>query len=368
MKVALVHDYLNQFGGQERVLLNLMDLFPEASIYTLLYDKKVLGNRINGRPIHTSLADNPLIRRYHRLFIPILGHAAQTINLKHNYDLIISNTMGFAKGVRYSKGTHISYIHTPLRYAWEPHEFLGDLFPKPLIWAGTPAIRYVRWQDKRFSRKPDHILANSNYIASKIEKYYDRKATVLHPPIEDHIFYFDPKIEKEDYFLAYGRMIHFKKFPLIARAFKTLGLPLRIVGSGPDEAYIRSIAKRSKNIELIPAIQDDNELRKVIAKARATIVPQLEDFGLVTVESIACGTPVVGYDKGGTAEIIQNGVNGILFNDQSEGAIAQAVQQFTETDFKPEEVSKTADKFKKDRFKKEFMELVESTTSGLYRV
>ena len=363
MKVAIVHDYLNQFGGQERVLLNLMDMFPEAPIYTLLYDKKVLGSRINGRPIHTSIVDNPLIRRYHRLFIPFLGHAAQTLNLKDEYDLIISNTMGFAKGARYSKGAHLSYIHTPLRYAWEPNEFLGDLFPKPLIWAGTPAIRYVRWQDKRFSRRPDHILANSQYIADKIKKYYDRDATVLHPPIEDQKFYFDPSIEKQDYFLAYGRMIHFKKFPLIAKAFKTLGLPLKVVGSGPDEIYIKSMAKRHKNIELIPSMEDDNKLRKIIAGARATIVPQLEDFGLVTAESIACGTPVIGYAKGGTLEIVQDGTNGVLFQDQNDAAIAQAVQKFTEQEFNPEEVAKTADKFKKDRFKKEFTKAVDSVMS-----
>ena len=361
MKVALVHDYLNQFGGQERVLLNLMDMFPDAPIYTLLYDPDILGEYFKDREIHTSAFDNKLIRNNHKLFIPLLGHAAQTINLKDEYDLIISNTMGFAKGVRYSKGTHISYVHTPLRYAWEPNEFLNDLFPKPLIWAGTPAIQYVRWQDKRFSKRPDKLLANSQYIADKVKRFYNRDATVLHPPIEDHLFYFDPKIEKEDYFLAYGRMIHFKKFPLVARVFKTLGLPLKIVGSGPDQKYIQSLAKRTKNIEVIPHIKDDNELRKVISKARATVVPQLEDFGLVTAESIACGTPVIGYNQGGTVEIIENGVNGVLFNEQTEGSVAQAVQEFTEQDFDPKKVSLTSHKFHKESFKENLKEIINST-------
>ena len=367
MKVALVHDYLDQFGGQERVLFNLMDMFPDAPVYTILYEPKSLGKHINGRKVKTSIANSPLIRRYHRLFIPILGHAAQTLNLKDNYDLIISNTMGFAKGVRYTKGVHISYVHAPLRYAWEPQEFLGDLFPKPLIWAGTPAIRYVRWQDKRFSRRPDHMLANSQYIADKVKRFYERDATVLHPPIEDHIFRFDPTIPKQDYFLAYGRMIHFKKFPLIVKVFKELGLPLKIVGSGPDEGHVRRSIKNSNNIELVPFIKDNDELRKIISGARATIAPQLEDFGLVTAESVACGTPVVGYNKGGTTEIVQNGINGILFNEQNESSLANAIQRFTEESFNPEQVSKTADKFSKAIFKEKFNNIVDSAMSESHK-
>ncbi len=358
MRVALVHDYLDQFGGQERVLLQLMKLFPEAPIYTLLYEPKTMGKYLSEREIKTSILNNPLVRRHHRLFIPLLGHAAQSLNLKDQYDLIITNTMGFVKGIRYTRGVHIAYNHAPLRYAWEPHAYLNDMFPKALIWAGTPAIRYVRWQDKRFSKRPDYMLANSKHIASKIKEFYGREATVINPPIEDHIFNFDPSIGKQDYFLAFGRIIHYKKFPMIVRAFKELGLPLKIVGNGPDEATLRKEAAGASNIEIFPFIRSDIDLRDIIRKAKATIVPQLEDFGLATVESIACGTPVIGYNRGGTAEIVQSGVNGLLFDEQTEDGLINAVKEFENIRFDPKVIADTAKGYSVSNFRDKFMGVV----------
>ena len=360
MRVALVHDYLDQFGGQERVLLQLMELFPEATIYTLLYEPKTLGRYMEGRKIETSFLNNPLIRRYHRLFIPILGHAAQTLDLKDQYDLIITNTMGFVKGVKYQSGVHISYNHTPLRYAWEPHAYLGDMFPKFMIYAGMPAISYLRWQDKRFSQRPDYMLANSKHIAAKIKKFYGREATVINPPIEDHIFNFDPTFKKQDYYLAFGRIIHYKKFPMVARAFKQLGLPLKIVGSGPDENALRREVSGASNIEIFPFIRTDQDLRDIIRGAKATIVPQLEDFGLSTVESIACGTPVIGYNRGGTAEIVQNGISGLLFEDQSEEGLIDAVKKFETMQFKPSIIADTAKIYSTENFRNKFMGIVDN--------
>jgi len=364
LKVALVHDYLDQFGGQERVLLNMMELFPEAPIYTLLYEPKTMAKHINGRPIHTSILDTPLIRRRHRMFIPVLGHAAQSLKLEDKYDLIITNTMGFVKGVSYKSGVHIAYNHAPLRYAWEPFTYLQDMFPRFMIYAGMPAIQYVRWQDKQFSQRPDHMLANSHYIAGKLKNFYGREATVIHPPIEDHIFNFDPSVEKENYFLAYGRMIHYKKFPLVVEAFKRLGLPLKIVGSGPDEKAVRRAAEDAPNIEILP-FMDIKPLRDIVRRAQATIVPQLEDFGLTTVESIACGTPVIGYNQGGTAEIVQDGLNGLLFEEQSVEGLVEAIKRFNQAMLEPSEVAQTAQRFSKNAFQEKFtksiLEALDST-------
>ncbi|PIR97892.1 MAG: hypothetical protein COT89_02360 [Candidatus Colwellbacteria bacterium CG10_big_fil_rev_8_21_14_0_10_42_22] len=360
MRVALVHDYLDQFGGQERVLLNLIEMFPEAPIYTLLYEPKSLGHLFKNKEIHTSFIDTPFVRKRHRLFIPILGHAAQSLNLGDKYDLIITNTMGFVKGVRYKNSVHISYIHSPLRYAWEPWTYLPDLFPKPLIWAGMPAIQYVRWQDKKFSQKPDHILTNSNHIADKINNYYGREAKVLNPPIEDHVFYYDPKIEKQNYYLIYGRIIHYKKFLMVIHAFKKMGLPLKVVGAGPEEYAVKKLINGSDGLEYLSFVEDENKLREIIAKAKAVIVPQIEDFGLVSAESIACGTPVIGYNAGGTAEIIEDGLNGILFGEQSENGLIEAVQRFEKRTFNPKRVSETAEKYSKKRFREEFMKVVNS--------
>ncbi|MEX2054414.1 MAG: glycosyltransferase [Candidatus Colwellbacteria bacterium] len=363
LKVAIVHDYLNQFGGQERVLLNLLELFPNAPVYTLIYDKKVLNKHLNGTKVYTSILDNPLVRKYHRLFIPLLGHAAQTINLKDEYDLIITNTMGFVKGARHSRGINIAYNHAPLRYAWEPHTYLQDMFPKFMIYAGMPAIYYVRWQDKRFSQKPDYMLANSQYIAGKLKKFYGRDASVIYPSIEDHIFNYDPEVKREDYFIAFGRMIHYKKFPLIVEAFKRNGLSLKVVGSGPDEVAVRKAARGASNIQILP-FMETQQLRDIVRKARATIVPQLEDFGLTTVESIACGTPVIGYDQGGTAEIVQDGQNGILFSNQTSQDINEAIQRFENTKFDPELVAQSASRFSKEAFQEKFVDLIIDALKG----
>ena len=275
MKVALVHDYLDQFGGQERVLLNLAEIFPEAPIYTLLYEPESLGHLFKGKEIHTSFADMPFIRKRHRFFIPILGHAAQNLNLGDKYDLIITNTMGFVKGVRYKKGVHISYIHSPLRYAWEPWTYLPDLFPKPLIWTGMPAIQYMRWQDKKFSRRPDYIIANSHHTAGKIKNFYGREATVIHPPVENSLFYRDPNIQKQDYYLIYGRIIHYKKFPMVIKAFKKLGLPLKVIGTGPEEHTVRELMNGSTGFEYLSFVENENRLREIICGAKASIVPQV---------------------------------------------------------------------------------------------
>ncbi|MBU2101549.1 glycosyltransferase [Patescibacteria group bacterium] len=333
-------------------------MFPEAPIYTLLYEPRSLGHLLDGKEIHTSFANKSFIRKRHRFFIPILGHAAESLDLGDKYDLIITNTMGFVKGVKYKNGIHISYIHSPLRYAWEPWTYLPDLFPRPLIWAGMPAIQYVRFQDKRFSQKPDYLLANSNHIARKIKNFYNREATVINPPIEDHVFYYDPKMKKRDYFLIYGRIIHYKKFPMVIRAFKKMGLPLKVIGTGPEENVVKKLINETDECEYISFVEDENLLREIISGARASIVPQVEDFGLVTVESIACGTPVIGYNAGGTAEIIQDGINGILFNEQTEDSIVNAVRRFEKMAFDPAQVAKTAERFSKDNFKKQFKTLV----------
>lgn len=354
----MVHDYLDQFGGQERVLLNLIELFPEAPIYTLLYEPRSLGHLFKNKQIYTSFADTPFIRKRHRFFIPLLGHAAKSLDLGSDYDLIITNTMGFVKGIRYQKGFHMSYIHSPLRYAWEPWTYLPDLFPRPLIWAGMPAIKYMRWQDKNFSRRPDLMLANSRHTARKIKDFYQREAVVLHPPVENSLFYRDPHIQKQNYYLIYGRIIHYKKFPMVIRAFKKLGLPLKVIGTGPEEHTVRELMNGSNGFEFLSFVENENRLREAICGAKASIVPQLEDFGLVTAESIACGTPVIGYNRGGTAEIVQDGINGVLFDDQTEESLIGAVRRFEKLAFDPKTVAHTAEKFSKENFQRRFTETV----------
>lgn len=350
MKVALVHDYLNQFGGAERVLLALARIFPQAPIYTLFYEPGVFHNYLKGREIKTSFLNHPLIRRRHRFFIPLFAKAAESLDLGDKYDLIISDTAGWAKGIRHSHGTHISYIHTPLRYAWEPEEWLGTLLPKPLIKLASPIIHYLRRWDKQASQKPDIVLANSNYTAQKIKKYYGREAQVLYPPIFNQTFYPDLNPGKEDYFVAYGRLIHYKRFDLIVRVFNKLGLPLKLIGSGPEENKIRRLVTSPK-IEMLGEIKDENALRRIISDSQALIFPQVEDFGLVAAESLACGTAVIAYAEGGALETVVEGINGVFFDEQTEESLTRAIKRFQRIEFQQEIITRTAQKFSEENFK-----------------
>lgn len=358
MKVALVHDYLNQFGGAERVLLALAKMFPAAPIYTLFYEPAIFDAHLKGREIKTSFLDHPFIRRRHRLFIPFFAKATESINLGDKYDLIISDSAGWAKGIKYKSGKHIAYLHTPLRYAWEPQEWLGSLFPKPLVKLAYPLTRYLRHWDKIASQQPDVILANSAYTAKKIKKFYGRNAEVLHPPVNNEMFYPDLNPGKENYFVAFGRLIHYKRFDLIVKAFNKLGLPLKIIGSGPEEAKIKKLIE-SEKIEMIPEIKDENLLRRIVSDSQALIFPQVEDFGLAAAESLACGTPVIAYSAAGALEIVEDGVNGVFFNEQKEDSLIEAVKRFQQVELQQERITQSAQKFSEALFRKNLTQVID---------
>ncbi|OGY57376.1 MAG: hypothetical protein A3D47_00635 [Candidatus Colwellbacteria bacterium RIFCSPHIGHO2_02_FULL_43_15] len=359
MKVALVHDYLNQFGGAERVLMAFAEMFPEAPIYTIFYDKELLNGRFKDKKIHTSFLDRSFIRRHHRYFIPLMPTAMRNLDLGDEYDLIISDTASFGKGIRHKKGLHISYMHTPLRYAWEPELYLNTLLPNSAITLATPIISYLRNWDRAAAQKPHIVLANSKFIADKINKFYGRDAEIIYPPVDTDTFYRETSEDtRGDYFLAFGRIVHFKRFDLVVEAFNEINLPLKIVGSGSEKPYIKQLVK-SKLIEMIDEVKDEGELRKIINNARAVIFPQIEDFGLVAAESIACGTPVIAYAKGGALEIIKDGRNGLLFNEQTPQSLRSAIQKFQGIKFNRATVSKSAEIFSKKTFQKEFNKILQ---------
>jgi glycosyltransferase involved in cell wall biosynthesis len=274
MRVALVHDYLNQFGGAERVLLALMEMFPDAPIYTLLYDKEKTHGLFEGRQVITSFLDNSITRKYHRLFIPLMPLAISRLNLRDKFDLIISDTAGFAKGISYdqSKTRHISYIHTPLRYAWETDEYFSHSIKTKVFNAVfRPAFAYVRKFDYNVAQKPDVLFANSQFIAEKVRRYYGRDSDVLYPPVDTSVFYPDKQIARGEYYLAVGRMLHYKRFDLIIEAFKTLGLPLVVAGAGPKEQELKALAHGARNITFLPFQKTNEEMRKLYSGARAGI-------------------------------------------------------------------------------------------------
>lgn len=358
MKVALVHDYLNQYGGGERVLEVLMEMFSDAPVYTLFHDPEKTLNRFRGRVQKTSFLDFSFARNHHRLFIPLMPLAAESIKIPNDYDLIISDTAGYAKGVRYGKNAkHISYIHTPLRYAWETKAYFSNPLFKTIF---LPIFKYLKWWDYRVAQKPDLLIANSQFIAEKIKKYYNREAPVIYPPVDVSKFYPDPTpytLHATRYYLAVGRLLHYKKFDLIIEAFAKMGLPLKIVGDGPEKENLKAKSQNLKadNIELLSMVKSDDELRKLYNGARALIFPQVEDFGLVAAEAQACGTPIIAYRAGGVLEIIEDGRTGIFFDQQTPESLAEAVRRFEKINFDREKISARAQKFSKESFKRQFL-------------
>lgn len=299
MKVALVHDYLNQYGGAERVLETLLDIFPDAPVYTLLYSPERTSEHFRKKVYQTSLLDFPLARHHHRMFLPLMPFAVRSLRIDDRYDLIISDSAGYAKGAPNPNRTfHISYCYTPLRYAWE----IDDYFANPVFKTFfRPAFQYLRRWDFKAAQKPDVLLAVSGFIAQKIRSYYGRAARVVYPPVDTQRFYFDPSLQPSaagpSYYLAAGRLLHYKKFALLVEAFLESGRNLWVVGTGPEMPKILEMAGEAKNIRFLYFVSD-KDLHTLYSGAKGFLFPQVEDFGLVAAEAQACGTPVIAYARG----------------------------------------------------------------------
>jgi len=360
MRVALVHDYLNQYGGAERVLSSLSEMFPKAPIYTLFYDQEQTYYKFaHRRVIPSVLKYVPGVKKWHRLFIPLMPMATGTLKIK-GYDIVISSSASYAKGVNTHGAFHITYCHTPLRYAWEANEYLKThpMFRSPLSYAfGKRIARRLQKWDARVAQRPNIYLANSQFIADKIKRYYKREALVIHPPVDDQTFYREKGLKRE-YYLAIGRMLHYKRFDLVVDAFNKLELPLKIIGNGPELNMIKKRA-RSAHITFLPFVENEDQLRKYYNQAKALIFPQVEDFGLVAAEALSCGTPVIAYNAGGVKEIIDHQKTGILFNKQTPEALIGAVKKFEKSNFHMSTVLSRAKRFSKQRFQQEIMQVLQ---------
>lgn len=362
MRVAILHDYLNQFGGAERVLEVFLELFPHADLYTLMYDSERVGGRFRANLKKTSILDFAFARRKHRMFIPIMPFATKTVRGDTLYDLVISSTAGYAKGFPVEGRYHISYCHSPLRYAWEL-DYLKDLPFSPASFVKGPFRRPVaemfqRW-DKRAANAVNIFVANSNFIREKIHSYYDRDAYVIYPPVENSVFRQLRGDTPRDYYLMAGRLIYYKRFDIGIQAFNELKLPLKIMGTGPEEKKLRGLAN-SQFIQFIPPVSD-MALRDLYAGAKAFIFPQIEDFGIVAAEAQACGTPVIAYPRGGACEIVRHGETGMFFGEQNKDSLITAVREFETKKFDRKKIALAGKRFSKENFKRQFLSVVKDS-------
>lgn len=342
MRIALVHDYLNQYGGAERVLEALCTLFPNAPIYTLFYDARATGYAFEGHDIRTSFLQKvPFVRSHHRYFPMLMPLAIEQFDFS-KFDLVISSSASYAKGIITGPGTkHICYCHTPTRYAWTDLDMKTEQLGYPRI--ARPFIPllmpYIRVWDKQSSARPDVFLANSNFVKERIAKYYRREADVVYPPLN---FSFFSISQPQDYYLLIGRMVPYKRFDIAIKACANLGLKLKVIGDGPQRKRLQQMA--GKNTEFLGLISEE-KLPYYYSHARALIFPQEEDFGISALESMASGRPVIAYRAGGALEYIQEGVNGIFFDEQTPESLAGAIAKFEEMMFNPLVVRESVERF-----------------------
>ncbi|MDP3730919.1 MAG: glycosyltransferase [bacterium] len=356
MRVALVHDYLNQYGGGERVLGTFCEMFPQAPIFTLLYDEKLTGRAFADRHIYTSFLQKiPGAKRYHRWLPMLMPIAVEQFDLSA-FDLVVSNSASFAKGVITKPRTkHISYCMTPTRFLWDDsHKYL-DEFQKPgLIKKFTPFfLNYLRIWDQDASSRVDQFVAISDFIKERIRKYYQRDSLVVHPPVNTAKFNIADQIG--DYFLMVGRMVPYKRFDLAISVFNELGWPLKIIGDGPQKSHLQKISK--KNIEFLGLVSD-YKLPLFYSHARAVIFPQEEDFGIVPVEAMASGRPVIAFRAGGVLETVKEGESGLFFDEQTEELLLKVLQNFNHLDFDPQHIKARAALFDQEIFKDKWRKII----------
>jgi len=364
MKVALVHDYLLNYGGAERVLFALQKIYPEAKIYTLLYDKKLSKYFPEEKVEASSLNKLPnLIKKRHKFLLPFFPMAIESVDLS-GYDIVISSSSVFAKGiVTRPETTHICYCHSPSRFLWDYNErYLDDEGFSRFL---TPFIKFlihrVRIWDRSSAERVDFWIANSETTKRRIEKYYKKDPVVIYPPAE-RLSCKDHKIKEKDYFLVVSRLSPYKKIDVIVEAFNELGLPLIVVGGGRDRKRLEKISK--ENIKFTGFIPDE-ELACYMKNSKAFVMAQEEDFGLAPLEAMHFGKPVLAYRRGGACEWMEEGKTGEFFNEQTATSLEEGIKKMEEkiNSYDKEYIKKHAEKFNFKKFKSEIKNFVEEKDS-----
>ena len=353
MRVAIVYDRLNKWGGAERVLLALHELFPTAPIYTSVYDKK-RASWANIFDVKTSFLQRFPFAVHHELYPSLMPIVFESFNFDE-FDLVISVTSEAAKGIITKPQTrHICYCLTPTRYLWSGYK---EYFRNPwLRFFSKPIVSYLRFWDKITANRPDKFIAISKEVQNRIRKYYDKKSVVIYPPLVNFKEASDVKSKNENYFLIVSRLVPYKKIDLAIKSFNELKLPLKIIGVGSEMNRLRAMA--GPTIEFLGYLTD-KELVRYYSGCRALIFPGFEDFGLTILEAQSFGKPVIAYKGGGALETIIEGKTGIFFDKQNFKSLATAVRQFDNLAIDPEDCKQQAEKFSLEQFKKNFMRKVE---------
>ncbi len=356
MKIAIVADWMTNYGGAESVISAFHDIYPDAPIYTTMYTPEKMRELGSLKDVRTTYL-NKIPGVKHQWMLGLMPTAIEMLDLDA-FDVVLSSCHSVSKGVITKPSTlHISYCHTPMRYAWETWDFEGRLQKFPRILHGTirRQMKKIRRWDHAAAQRVDQYIGNSTYIASKIKEHYQRDADVLYPPVRADRF---KPIESpsNDFYFAAGRLIPYKKFDLLVETFNELGLPLKIAGTGPDLEKLRKMAK--PHVDVLGYVEDD-ELKSLYANCRGFMFPQMEDAGIVPLEAMASGRPVIAFHKGGSRDTMIEGKTGLFFTEQTVDNLKEVVRTFNRMTFDPAFIRKHAEQFDIEIFKEKIKGYVE---------
>lgn len=355
MKIAIVHDYINQHGGAERVLEAFMELYPEAPIYTLISDISKMPDAFHKAKIHNSFIQRiPFSQQHYKKMLSLFPLAVEQFDLRE-YDVILSTSSAFAKGVITNPNQiHICYCHTPMRYVWDLyHQYIEELKNPLYKWYLPKVLHRIRQWDYVSAQRVDYYIANSYNVSRRIQKYYGRESTVIHPPVSSEQFKIADQID--DYYLIVSRLIPYKRIDVIIEAFNQLGWPLIIIGDGYDRKRLQNLA--NKNITFM-GYQPDQVIIEYYSKCKGFILGGEEDFGITPLEAQASGRPVFAYGKGGALETVISGETGHFFHAQKAEHIINELKEMASSTFNPEVIRSHAETFNKEKFKQKIHQFI----------
>jgi glycosyltransferase involved in cell wall biosynthesis len=351
-----------KWRGGERVLKEIVAQFPDCDIYTHVFDRELVAREFPDKKIHTTfIARLPGAQRYYKSYLPLMPLALEQLDLR-NYDLVISSESGPAKGIITGPKTiHICYCHSPMRYAWDMyHDYLAESGSlKRVIVA--PLMSRLRLWDQVSAQRVDHYVANSSFVATRIKKYYRRDSVVINPPVATDEFQISTK--NDGFYLSVGQLVRYKRPDLLVEAFNLSGKSLVIIGDGELLPKLRRLAK--SNIQVL-GWQESAVIQEYYARSRALVFPGVEDFGIVPVEAMASGKPVIAFQRGGAMETVIEGVSGVFFEHQSTESLNDAVCRFESSSdqYDPRVIRTHAENFSVQQFNKKFSDFVGTVVSG----
>ncbi|NOY06088.1 MAG: glycosyltransferase family 4 protein [Chlorobi bacterium] len=364
-RVALVHDWLTGMRGGEKCLEVLCELFPNAPIFTLLAYPEQLSDTIRRHDIRTSFLQRmPFSRNGYRNYLPLFPRAIESFDLSE-FDLVVSTSHAVAKGViPATRALHISYIHTPMRYIWN---MFDAYFGKNQVgsikraFISLVAKRLRRW-DVSSCARVDHFIANSHHVRKRVEQYWKRTAEVIYPPVD--VGRFQVSHEPGDYYLVVSALVPYKRVDLAVEACNQMGHPLRIIGEGPEKQRLKALAGPTIRFE---GWLSAEEINAGFQHCKALLFPGEEDFGIVPVEAMACGKPVVAFGVGGATETVVDGQTGVFFHEQRVASLIEAINRLESTTWSADNIRKHAESFDRKVFKKKMLESIQLHWSNHYK-